>query len=59
MRWDQKQPATLFVSLLAVLAMTGSDLGAAAIAARAPTFKEREAIIMALPKAIRDTRSNA
>lgn len=55
MSWDQKQPARLFVPLLAVLAMTASNSDAAAIAARAPTFKEREAIIMALPKSIRDT----
>ena len=55
MSWDQKQQARLFVPLLAVLAMTGSDTGAAAIAARTPTFKEREAIMKALPKSIRDT----
>ena len=55
MSWNQKQPAMLFVALLAVLAVTASDSGATAIAARAPTFKEREAIIMALPKSIRDT----
>ena len=55
MSWDQKHPSVLFVALLAVLAVTASDSGAAAIAARAPTFKEREAIIKALPKSIRDT----
>jgi hypothetical protein len=55
MSWDQKQQTRLFVALLAVLAVTASDSGAAVIAARAPTFKEREAIIKALPKSIRDT----
>ena len=55
MSWDQKQHTWFFVPLLAVLAMTGSDTGAAAIAARTPTFKEREGIIKALPKAVRDT----
>ena len=55
MGWHLKHRAMLFVSLLAVLAVTASDSGDAAIAARAPTFKEREAIIRALPKSIRDT----
>lgn len=55
MTWDRKHRAMLFVLLLAVLAVTASDSGAAAIAARAPTFTEREAIIKALPKSIRDT----
>jgi hypothetical protein len=55
MSWDQKQQTRLLVPLLVVLAVTGSDAGAAAIAARTPTFKEREAIMKALPKSIRDT----